>query len=266
VSDYDRVERALRFLDSDFRSQPDLARVAAATGLSEAHFQRLFRRWAGVSPKRFLQFVTAEYARDRLLSSRSVLDASLDAGLSGPGRLHDLTVSVHAMTPGEIGRGGAGLVIRHGVHATPFGRCFVAATERGVTAMSFLDGALDELRSRWPAARFARDARTRTIIDGIFEGRPVERVLHVPGTNFQVRVWQALLEIPPGEVRSYGDIARALGTPRSARAVGGAVAANPVAYLIPCHRVIRGSGAWGDYRWGPTRKRALLGWEAAVTS
>jgi AraC family transcriptional regulator of adaptative response/methylated-DNA-[protein]-cysteine methyltransferase len=265
VSDYERVERALRYLETNFKDQPGLAHVAAAAGLSEGHFQRLFRRWAGVSPKRFLQFVTAEYARERLRARRSVLDAALDAGLSGPGRLHDLTLSVHAMTPGEIGRAGDGLDIRHGVHDSPFGACFVAVTRRGVTAMSFAPGAFDELRARWPAARYVKDAAVaRAIVSDVFAGRPLKRLLHVPGTNFQLRVWQALLEIPSGGMRSYGDIARGLGMPDAARAVGGAVAKNPVAYLIPCHRVIRESGAWDAYRWGPTRKRAMLGWEAAL--
>jgi AraC family transcriptional regulator of adaptative response/methylated-DNA-[protein]-cysteine methyltransferase len=232
--------------------------------LSEAHFQRLFRRWAGVSPKRFLQYVTAEHVRERLRESRSVLDAALDVGLSGPGRLHDLTLSVDAMTPGEVGRGGADLVIRHGRHESPFGEMFVALTARGVSAMSFAADALAELRQRWPNAQFAEDLpAAQAVVDAVFQNRPLDRLLHVQGTNFQIRVWEALLQIPQGAVVSYGELAKSLGSPGAARAVGSAVAANPTAYLIPCHRVIRESGVIGDYRWGSDRKRAMLGWEAA---
>ncbi|MEE8104131.1 MAG: methylated-DNA--[protein]-cysteine S-methyltransferase [Planctomycetota bacterium] len=264
MSDYDRIEHALGFLQTRFRDQPDLASVSAEIGLSEAHFQRLFRRWAGVSPKRFLQYVTAEHVRERLRDSRSVLDAAFDAGLSGPGRLHDLTLSVHAMTPGEVGRGGAELTIRHGTHATPFGEMFVALTQRGVTAMSFEPDALPEQQQRWPNARFAEDPpAARAVVDAVFENRPLDRVLHVPGTNFQIRVWEALLKIPPGALVSYGDLAKSLDMPRAARTIGSAVAANTVAYLIPCHRVIRQSGVVADYRWGSDRKRAMLAWEAA---
>jgi len=267
VSDYDRIERALAFLKDRFREQPDLATVAAEIGLSEAHFQRLFRRWAGVSPKRFLQYVTAEHVRERLRESHSVLDAAFDAGLSGPGRLHDLTLSMHAMTPGEVGRGGADLVIRHGTHETPFGEMFVALTERGVTAMSYSQNALQEQQERWPNAQFAEDApAARAVVDAVFERRPLDRVLHVPGTNFQIRVWEALLRVPPGALTTYGDLAKSIGSPGAARAVGSAVAQNPVAYLIPCHRVIRASGIVGDYRWGTDRKRAMLGWEAVRCS
>jgi AraC family transcriptional regulator of adaptative response/methylated-DNA-[protein]-cysteine methyltransferase len=259
--DYERVERAIRFLDEHHTEQPSLACVAGAAGLSEAHFQRLFKRWAGVSPKRFLQYATAEHARQLLCDSRPVLEAALDAGLSGPGRLHDLTVNVHAMTPGEMRRAGAGTTIRYGNHATPFGRCFLARTERGVCALRFGDGIAEE-RARWPAAEFVRDdAATAEDAARVFRGGAISLDLH--GTNFQIRVWEALLRIPVGSVTSYGALARRIERPGAARAVGRAVGSNRIAVLIPCHRVLRETGAFGGYRWGLERKRALLAWESS---
>jgi AraC family transcriptional regulator of adaptative response/methylated-DNA-[protein]-cysteine methyltransferase len=269
--DYARIEKAIRYLDENFRRQPDLSEVAAAVGLSDFHFQRLFSRWAGVSPKRFLQFLTAEYARGLLLDSSTVLDAAFAAGLSGPGRLHDLLVSVDGVTPGETRSRGAGLTIRYGEHPTPFGDCLIAATERGVCAMSFnspdaLPAALGELQERWSSATLVADpAATAPIARGIFGGgddaEPVR--LHLVGTNFQIRVWEALLRIPDGSVVTYEQLAQRVGAPAAARAVGTAVGRNPIAYVIPCHRVIRKTGAFGEYRWGAVRKRAMLGWEAA---
>ena len=266
--DYARIEKAIRYLDENFRRQPELTEVAAAVGLSDYHFQRLFRRWAGVSPKRFLQFLTAEYARDLLRDSWTVLDAAYQAGLSGPGRLHDLMVSVDGVTPGEARRGGEGVVIRHGVHASPFGAFLLAATERGVCALTFLDeggrdAALEGVAGRWPNATLLQDAAaTGPLAERIFgaEG-PVP--LHLEGTNFQIRVWEALLGVPGGTVVTYEQIATSLGSPGAVRAVGTAVGRNPIAYVIPCHRVIRKTGAFGEYRWGAARKRAILGWEAA---
>jgi AraC family transcriptional regulator of adaptative response/methylated-DNA-[protein]-cysteine methyltransferase len=270
--DYARVERAIRYLDENFRDQPRLAEVAAAVGMSEYHFQRLFRRWAGVSPKRFLQFLTADYARGLLRDSWNALDAAYEAGLSGPGRLHDLMVSVEAATPGEIRRRGEGLVVRWGVHSTPYGRCLLAATERGVCWLAFLDSPddprpLEELRARWPDARLEEDpALTAPLVERAFSGAAdgTPPPLHLRGTNFQVKVWEALLRVPAGTVVTYEGHAAAAGAPTAVRAVGAAVGANPVAYLIPCHRVIRKTGAFGDYHWGSVRKRALLGREAAV--
>ncbi len=270
--DYLRIEKAILFLEENFRRQPSLGEVAAHVGLSEYHFQRLFRRWAGISPKRFLQYLTAEYARELLRESRSTLEVAYEAGLSGPGRLHDLLVSVEAMTPGEVKRRGEGLVIRYGIHPSPFGDCLLALTERGICTLAFLppDGraqALAELRSRWRGSELREDpAATLSLVRRIFSpapesARPVVS-LHLQGTNFQIRVWEALLRIPSGSAATYEDIAASLEMPGAARAVGNAVGQNPIAFLIPCHRVIRKTGAFGGYRWGAARKKALLGWEA----
>lgn len=267
-TEYERIERAIRYLESHASEQPGLDEVAAAAGLSPFHFQRLFRRWAGVSPKRFLQLLTVEHAKHLLAGSASVLDAAFEAGLSGPGRLHDHFVTLEAVSPGEYKHGGAGLEIRHGVHPSPFGLALVGETDRGVCALAFVDrggepAALDWLRSSWPEARLAADpAATRATVRRIFERRGPTPLL-VSGTNFQVQVWRALLAIPPGRVCSYGRLARAVGRPGAARAVGAAVGANRISYLIPCHRVIRAVGALGGYRWGTRRKRAMLAWESA---
>lgn len=269
MSDCARVTEAIRFLEEHWREQPTLTEMAARLGLTGPHFQRLFRRWAGVSPKRFLQYLTAEHARKLLSENRSVLDVALETGLSGPGRLHDLTVGVHALSPGELGRGGAGVTVCYGLHESPFGECLLATTERGVCGLSFVaDGGRDEtladLRERWPGADLAPDQPgTRAVARSVFEANGPAARLDVRGTNFQVRVWEALLRVPEGALVSYSDVARAVGAPRAARAVGSAVARNPVAWLIPCHRVIRATGAFGDYRWGAARKKAIVGWEAA---
>ena len=263
-----RVTEAIGWLERHWREQPDLDRVAAAVGLSGPHFQRVFKRFAGVSPKRFLQFLTAEHARDVLGRSRSVLDASYDLGLSGPGRLHDLTVAVHALTPGELRRLGEGVSIRYGLHDSPFGPCRVGVTDRGICALAFTDGRDPDaaLGARWPRARLVRDdAGTAHVVRRAFApggGAPLD----VRGTNFQVRVWEALLRIPEGALVTYRDVAQAIGRPKAARAVGSAVAANEIAVLIPCHRVIRSTGVFGDYRWGAARKKAIVGREIAATS
>jgi AraC family transcriptional regulator, regulatory protein of adaptative response / methylated-DNA-[protein]-cysteine methyltransferase len=269
-SDYERVERAIRFIDAHYHEQPSLQDVAEHVGLSPSHFQRLFQRWAGVSPKRFLQLVTAEHARRLLRASGSTLDVAWTLGLSSPSRLHDLLVSLDAVTPGEFGAGGEGLEIRYGVHDSPFGLCFIAVTERGVCALHFLGDApaepLSALRKDWPEAALREDpAGAGEVLQGVFPrepgtGQPLPVL--VRGTNFQVQVWDALLRVPPGAATTYGHLARSLGMPRAARAVGTAVGRNPIAYLIPCHRVLRASGAFGEYRWGAERKRAMLAWEA----
>jgi AraC family transcriptional regulator of adaptative response/methylated-DNA-[protein]-cysteine methyltransferase len=270
--DYERIERAIHYLSENFRRQPSLAQVAAEVGLSEFHFQRLFRRWAGVSPKRFVQFLTAEYARGLLRESRSVLETAYAAGLSGAGRLHDLTVALHAATPGEIKSRGAGLAIRFGFHPSPFGEALIAATPRGICALAFVresrEEALAAARSPWQNAAFLHDqAATAPLAERIFSSRDrngAETVtLHVAGTNFQIQVWRALLCLPVGAATTYGDLAAAVGAPGAARAVGSAVGRNPVAFLIPCHRVIRKTGIAGEYRWGAERKKAMLGWEGA---
>jgi AraC family transcriptional regulator of adaptative response/methylated-DNA-[protein]-cysteine methyltransferase len=270
MSDYDRIAAAIHFLDAHAETQPDLAAAAAHVGLSPHHFQRVFTRWAGVSPKRFLQFHTLERARRLLAERRSVLDATYAAGLSGPGRLHDLFVSVEAVTPGEFKTGGRGLRVAWGLHETPFGRALVATCERGVCHLAFgEDDALlaAEFGARWPGAERVRsDLETAPVARRIFSpelaaGAPLALVLK--GTNFQLKVWEALLRIPPGAVASYEQIAEAVGRPAAVRAVGTAVGQNPVAFVVPCHRVLRKTGALGGYRWGLDRKRAMLGWEAA---
>lgn len=272
--DYDRIEQAIHYLEANYRAQPDLAQVAAQAGLSEYHFQRLFTRWAGISPKRFLQFLTADYAATLLRSSSSVLSATYAAGLSGPGRLHDLILSVNAVTPGELKSGGAGVLIRYGRHDTPFGESVLAVTERGICGLSFVheggaEAQIEELERRWPAAELVEDPRaTSAVAASIFGGRNGEKprplAVLLKGTNFQIKVWEALLRVPPGAAVSYEDIARYVCTPSATRAVGAAVAANPIAYLIPCHRVLRKSGALGGYHWGTMRKKAMLAWEGAV--
>lgn len=264
--DYERIESAIRFLEVHARRHPSLDETSAHVGLSPYHFQRLFQRWAGTSPKRFLGYVTASHAKRCLRDARTVLETTLDTGLSSPGRLHDLLVSVDAVTPGEVRRLGAGLRIRYGVHQTPFGRARLAVTSRGITNLAFLDQespADVDLKEEWPHAELVHDPKaTAGWIERIFD-RSGEGPLPVllRGTNLQLRVWEALLRIPEGTVVSYGSLAGALGRPTAARAVAGAVARNPVAYLIPCHRVLRATGAIGGYRWGTARKRAMLGRE-----
>ncbi len=270
ADDYARIARVIEFLRTGAPAQPDLATIAAAAGLSPFHLQRLFTRWAGLSPKQFLQTLAVGHAKTRLRASADVLSASWDAGLSGPGRLHDLFVTLEAVTPGEFKRQGAGVRMGYGFHPTPFGECFIATTVRGVCGLEFVAGRargemLDRFRAQWPGAELAETApATAGVVRRIFGGRAIRgellRVL-VRGTNFQVQVWRALLRVPPGAVTSYGAVARAVGRPKAVRAVGTAVGANPVAFLIPCHRVLRGDGALGGYRWGETRKAACLLWE-----
>lgn len=275
AEDYRRVEKAIRYLEANFRSRPTLDDIARNVSVSKYHFTRLFRRWAGISPMRFLQFLTLEYTKRRLDESESVLDASYDAGLSGPGRLHDLFVTFDAMTPGEYKSLGKGLTIEYGLHPTPFGRCLLARTDRGICHLSFVEPvdiktAQDRLRNQWPDSTLIESREnTGSIVGRIFNSNRDDgsRPFHllVKGTNFQVNVWRALLTVPEGRVVSYGDVAGYIGHPGSARAVAGATAANPIAYLIPCHRVIAGSGRIHGYRWGVARKKAIIGWEAART-
>lgn len=273
AADYARIVEAILYLEKNLRNPPDLEAAARAAGLGRFQFQRLFTKWAGISPKRFLQFLSAEHAREILKESNSLLDAAHEAGLSGPGRLHDLIVNVYAVTPGKLKERGRGLTIRYGVHGGPFGPFFLATTEKGVCALSFLAGRgagkeVAELRKSWNGAKIVKDqGGTKAVADRIFgrpgktPGAPLSAV--VKGTNFQVKVWEALLRIPPGFFLSYEDVAARIGAPRAVRAVGGAVARNPVSYLIPCHRVIRKTGAFGNYGGGAGRKILMLAREAA---
>ncbi|PYV14744.1 MAG: 6-O-methylguanine DNA methyltransferase [Acidobacteria bacterium] len=273
TEDYARIEQAILFLESKHNEQPSLEAAAQSVGLSDHHFQRLFRRWAGISPKRFVQFLTLDHAKRLLRESRSVLDATFEAGLSSPGRLHDLFVHCEAVTPGEFQRQGAGLTISYGFFPTPFGECLLATTERGICSLLFVTAGgrratLADLASRWPGARLAENspalaAIARKIFDPAVNGTPRPLTLLLKGTNFQIKVWEALLRVPLGAVTSYGDLARRIGQPAASRAVGAAVGSNPIAYLIPCHRVIRGLGMFGNYGGGVTRKKAMLAWEAA---
>lgn len=272
-ADYDRVARAIEIILERRDEALRLDELAADVGLSPFHFQRLFSRWAGISPKRFFQYLTIDHARRVLREGPSVLDATLEVGLSGPGRLHDLFVSIDAVTPGEFKSGGRDLEIRHGTHPTPFGDCQVGVTERGVCWLSFStaedhDDGLRALRAAWPSATLVEDSQAAAALcRRIFGPTPRQTdtpvTLLVRGTNLQLKVWEALIRIPPGRLVTYADVARAVGHPGAARAVGQAVGANPIAYLIPCHRVIRSLGTLGDYRWGATRKHAMIGWEAS---
>ncbi len=269
--DYGRITDAIEYLRANAAAQPDLAAIARHVGLGEHHFQRLFTRWAGVSPKRFLQFLTIEDAKRRLAETRNTLDLSADIGLSGTGRLHDLFITLEALTPGEARTGGAGLIIRWGLHDTPFGRVVIGITDRGVCALHFVDDqqhAAELLHQAWPHATLRHEpVATAKTAGRIFT--PIAQRTHEPlavlvkGSNFQIQVWRALLALPAGALATYSDIAAVLDKPDAARAVGSAVAANSIAYLIPCHRVIRASGALSGYRWGSARKTAILGWEAA---
>jgi AraC family transcriptional regulator of adaptative response/methylated-DNA-[protein]-cysteine methyltransferase len=273
--DYDTVRRAITFLSENWTDHPDLAALADHLGMSPAHCQRLFKRWCGLSPKEFIQSITIDHARRMLDGSASLLECALDLGLSGPGRLHDLFVDHVAMTPGDYKRGGAGLEMVYGYHPSPFGEALVMATPRGISGIAFVDEdggqsreeALDDMARRWPAARYRhRPEETAPLAAEVFDtdGRDPDRPVRLVmiGTDFEVRVWQTLLRIPMGRAVSYADIARHLGKPTAARAVGSAVGRNPLSFVVPCHRVLRGDGQLGGYHWGLTRKRALIGWEA----
>jgi AraC family transcriptional regulator of adaptative response/methylated-DNA-[protein]-cysteine methyltransferase len=272
---YKTIEKAIGYLEENFQDQPSLEEIAASVHLSKYHFQRTFKRWAGVTPSQFLHYLTVEYAKERLREAQSVLDTTVDAGLSSPGRLHDLFVTFEAMTPGEYKNLGEDLVISYGIHPTPFGDCLLATTERGICALRFIppigEGeVIEQLKDEWPEATFKREQEStgeiaRELFSPYEPGKRREFHLHLKGTNFQYQVWQALLKVPSGSMVTYGDVAEKMGRPSATRAVANAVANNPVAYLIPCHRVIRSTGKTHQYRWGTTRKKAILGWEAAQT-
>jgi AraC family transcriptional regulator of adaptative response/methylated-DNA-[protein]-cysteine methyltransferase len=286
IDDYDRVRRALEFLTLNAREQPSLDRLADHLGLSPSHMQHLFKRWAGLTPKAFLQAVTLDHAKRLLSEDASLLDATYEIGLSGPGRLHDLFVTHEALSPGEWKTGAAGLTLRYGFHASPFGEALIVATDRGLAGLGWVDekagvgraadtgkpaggreGALADMARRWPAARLVPDqdgtaAMAARVFDpALWRADQPLRVVML-GSDFEVRVWSALLRIPMGRAATYGDVAGAIGKPTAARAVGAAVGRNPISFVVPCHRVIGKTGALTGYHWGLTRKRAILGWEA----
>ncbi len=272
--DYRRVESALKYLQTNFQNKPSLKEIADRASLSEYHFQRIFTRWAGISPERFMKYLTKETAKKTLAESKSILDAAYKSKLSSQGRLYDLFVTTEAVTPGEFKSSGKGLVINYGVHPSPFGRCFIALTERGICFLGFigkdeLEEVLSEFKRKWKNALITKDQKASArVVESIFDSNagtqkePFKLLLR--GTNFQIKVWEALLKIPPGCIVSYEGLAHRLGKPNSARAVAGAVASNPLAYLIPCHRVIRKMGVISDYRWGAERKMAMLARESSI--
>ena len=270
---YKRVAQAIAFLEKHFKDQPSLDEIAANVHLSKYHFQRLFKQWAGVTPSQFLHYLTVEYAKGRLRESQSIFDTTLEAGLTSSGRLHDLFVTFEAVTPGEFKKFGQDLEITYGFHPSPFGECMLATTQRGICALRFTSpksktSIISGLKQEWPQAHFIQDqASTLPVVQSLFapyQGNKQARFhLLLKGTNFQIQVWQALLAIPPRAMVTYQDLAAQVATPTAARAVANAIAHNPIGYLIPCHRVISKTGRTHHYRWGGTRKKAILGWEAS---
>jgi AraC family transcriptional regulator, regulatory protein of adaptative response / methylated-DNA-[protein]-cysteine methyltransferase len=272
AGDYDVIRKVIEFISKDYRDQPSLDLLAEVTGLEATALQKLFTRWAGLSPKAFLQAVTMDHARRLLDDGLPLLDAAYEVGLSGPSRLHDLFVTHEAMSPGDFKTRGGALTIRYGFHPSPFGLALIMATERGICGLAFAnedgeEAALADMTRRWPDATYVRDdAAVAGEAAIVFDPsrwsaeRPLRIVLI--GTDFQVRVWQSLLEVPMGKATTYGTIARKIGAPKAARAVGAAVGANPISFVVPCHRAVGATGALTGYHWGLTRKRAMLGWEA----
>lgn len=267
---YNRVAEAIHFLSENYKQQPSLDEVAAQVNLSPFHFQRIFTDWAGISPKKFLQFLTVEELKKELHAANNLADAADNVGLSAQSRVYDLFVNIEAVTPQEYKSHGEGVSIEYGYHLTPFGECFIAHTEKGICALSFIEEnkeeVLDEFAGQWQNAAIKNNQRsTKELVQQLFEA-PLQRKelkLMLKGTKFQVKVWEALLKIPFGSVSTYRNIAAAVDQPGAMRAVGSAVGANPVAFIIPCHRVIRSEGLIGQYHWGATRKRAMIGWEKA---
>ena len=272
MTDYERIKKAIEFIQSNFQQQPDLDAVAKEVYLSPFHFQRLFKDWAGVSPKKFLQYISLQHAK-KLLQNHTVTDAAYETGLSGSSRLHDLFISIEGMTPGEYKNGGEQLQINYSFAETPFGNIIVASTSKGICHLAFADNekeALKQLQLLFPKAQF------RQVVDTIQQNalfiftqdwKDLSKIkLHLKGTAFQIKVWEALLKIPMGDVSTYSGIANSINNPSASRAVGTAIGDNPVAFLIPCHRVIRSTGDFGQYHWGSIRKTAMIGWEAAKTN
>ena len=276
---YKLIEQAIHYIESNVQRQPELEEIASAVGLSEYNFQRLFTNWTGVSPKRFMQFLTKEHAKQLLSQSENLLETTHKVGLSSLGRLHDLFVNTEAVTPGEYKTGGAGLTIRYGIHPSPFGKCLIAATERGICNLSFVDAnegkAIDNLVADWQQADMIEDYKsTAPLVTRIFSSPKPDSAyeqtnpplsLHLRGTNFQIKVWEALLSIPSGALTTYEHIAAQISNPKAVRAVGTAVGHNPIAYLIPCHRVIRKSGDFGNYLYGSARKKVILAQEFVLS-
>ncbi len=272
LEDYKLVEKAMKYIEMNYSTQPSLEEIAERVNLSKYHFQRIFTRWAGISPTKFLQYITINHAKKLLAESRTTLEVTNKIGLSSTSRLYDLFVNFEAITPGEYKKNGKGLKITYGFHYTHFGECMIALTDRGICALSFIDDdkieILDNLRKQWSLSDFVQDnSKARKVIEEIFsldapEDSPRKYKLLLKGTNFQIKVWEALNNISFGSIVSYKDIALMIGKPKSARAVGNAVAINPIAYILPCHRVIRESGVISNYRWGTARKQLIIGWEA----
>jgi AraC family transcriptional regulator of adaptative response/methylated-DNA-[protein]-cysteine methyltransferase len=271
-SDYQRIADAIGYINANIQQQPSLDEIAAAINLSPFHFQRLFSRWAGVTPKKYLQILTVDRAKALLAESKPLLEVSDSVGLSSSSRLHDHFVQLEAVTPGEYKSGGQGISIQYATAPSPFGEIFIAATPRGICKLSFIgqddiNADIADLKRRWPNAELRQNPLdTVEIIDSIFLTtdaitRPLS--LHVSGTNFQINVWRALMQIPAGTLNSYSQIAEAVGRPKAARAVGSAIGSNPIAFFIPCHRVLQQSGHIGGYHWGVTRKHAMHAWETA---
>jgi AraC family transcriptional regulator, regulatory protein of adaptative response / methylated-DNA-[protein]-cysteine methyltransferase len=266
---YKRIEEAIKFLTENYKQQPSLYDVADEVNVSPFHFQKIFTEWAGISPKKFLQYLTVEELKKELHKTSNLVEAAERVGLSAQSRVYDLFVNIEAVTPNEYKTKGAGINIAYGVHATPFGNCLLAVTDRGICSMSFVEDNINqllaELQSHWKNARIEKnEPKTKAFAENIFDASTKTAInLLVRGTAFQVKVWEALLKIPFGAVTSYQTIANTIGNPNGMRAVGSAMGANPVAYLIPCHRVIRREAIIGQYRWGSLRKTALIGWEKA---
>lgn len=268
---YRKIAKAIAYLDENFKQQPSLDQVAEQLHMSTFHFQRLFKEWVGISPKKYLQFLTVNYAKSQLETEKSsLLNVAADAGLSGTGRLHDLFVKIEGMTPGEYKKGGQNLTINYSFAETPFGDVLVASTSKGICYLAFIENAeqgIEELRKQFPNATYQEKSdlnQENTLL--IFNNdwsQLSEIKFHLKGTDFQLKVWQALLSIPQGGLVTYGEVARRINQPTASRAVGTAIGSNPIAYLIPCHRIIQSSGNTGGYRWNPIRKKAMIGWEAA---
>jgi AraC family transcriptional regulator of adaptative response/methylated-DNA-[protein]-cysteine methyltransferase len=269
---YQRIEQAIQYLEKNFLRQPELDDVAENVHLSPFHFQRIFTEWAGISPKRFLQFLTVDFLKEKLRQSKNLVEAAESAGLSSQSRVYDLFTTLEAVTPQEYKLSGSGIKIEYGFHETPFGLCLIGVTERGICWLSFLSAdqdlksELEKMKLHWHNSIFHEDiSLTKHFLDQIFQITTQKQKLHVfvKGTNFQVKVWEALLRIPQGEVTTYQNIATSIQNPNALQAVGSAVGSNHIAYLIPCHRVIRKDGVLGEYRWEPTRKKSMIGWEMA---